>query len=85
MREFMGRLGDVFYWGGCLGGIWAVGYILYEAITRDAITRIWWEQNVLLFLFMGGGGWIFGWVVRYILSGYRGIKPFSPQVTEPTK
>ena len=77
MREILGRLGDVFYWGGCLGGIWAVGYILYEAITQGR-----WNEFTPV---VAVGGWIFGWVVRYILSGYRGIKPFSPQVTEPTK
>ena len=39
MREILGRLGDGFYWGGCLGVIWAVGYIPYDLITRDAISK----------------------------------------------
>ena len=81
MREFMGRLGDVFYWGGCLGGIWAVGYIPYDAITRDAISQGRWNEYLVILL-IAGGGWIFGWVVRYILSGYRGVKPIRPQETE---
>ena len=79
MRDILGRLGDGFYWGGCLGVIWAVGYTLYDALTRGR-----WN-DYLVILLIAGGGWIFGWVVRYVLSGYRGIKPFSPQVTEPTK
>ena len=82
MREFLGRLGDVFYWGGCLGGIWAVGYILYKAIPETPLPEYWWEHHGSFFLFMGGVGWIFGWVVRYILSGYRGVKPIRPQETE---
>ena len=76
MREFMGRLGDVFYWGGCLGVPLVVGKGLYEAITRDR-----WSVD-LEALLIAGGGWIFGWVVRYILSGYRGVKPIRPQETE---
>ena len=76
MRDILGRLGDVFYWGGCLGGIWAVGYILYDALTRGR-----WN-DYLVILLIAGGGWIFGWVVRYILSGYRGVKPIRPQETE---
>ena len=33
MREILGRLGDGFYWGGCLGVIWAVGYTLHHRRT----------------------------------------------------
>ena len=84
MRYILGRLGDGFYWGGCLGVIWAVGYIPYDLITRDAISQGRWI-DYLDILLIAGGGWIFGWVARYTLSGYRGVKPFSPQVTEPTK
>ena len=53
-----------------------VGKGLYEAITRDR-----WSVD-LEALLIAGGGWIFGWVVRYILSGYRGVKPIRPQETE---
>ena len=79
MRDILGRLGDGFYWGGCLGVIWAVGHTLYDALTRGR-----WN-DYLVILLIAGGGWIFGWAARYSLGGYRGIKPFSPQVTEPTK
>ena len=79
MRDILGRLGDGFDWGGCLGVIWAVGYTLYDALTLGR-----WN-DYLVILLIAGGGWIFGWAVLYILSGYHGITPFSPQVTEPTK
>ena len=76
MRDVLGRLGDGFYWGGCLGVIWAVGYTLYDALTRGR-----WNDYLVTHL-IAGGGWIFSLAVRYILSGYRGVKPIRPQETE---
>ena len=79
MREILGRLGDVFYWAGCVGLIWAVGYVLQDALTRSR----WNDYGDIIGL--GGIGWVTGWVFRYILSGYRGIKPIRPQETEPAE
>jgi len=76
MSDIIGRLGDVFYWAGCLAAIWAVGFISYASLTSG------WSNDTFFILGLGGTAWAFGWAARYILSGYRGTHPIRPQVTE---
>jgi hypothetical protein len=70
MKNIRARIGDVWYWGFLLGTI----YGFFEILKMFFSDQIFSEDKLLLPLFYFG----VGWTGRYILTGYKKIRPIRP-------